>query len=173
VDYDPDTGAVLKKQTVQGFADPSSWARGQSWGLYGYTRMYALTKNPAYLAQARKVADFLIHHPRLPKDGIPYWDFDVPHIPDALRDVAAGAVMCSALFDLADLVGQDGAPYRAVAERQLRTLCTAQFRAGLGENGHFLLMHGVGHLPEKSEVDVPLMYADYYFLEALAHVSKK
>lgn len=173
VDYDPATGAVLKKQTVQGYSDPSSWSRGQAWGLYGYTRMYTLTKKPEYLALARRIADFIISHPRLPADGIPYWDYDVPHIPDALRDVAAGAITCSALFDLADEVGADGAKYRALAEKQLRTLSTASFRAGLGENGHFLLMHGVGHLPEKGEVDVPLMYADYYFLEALAHVATK
>ncbi len=173
VDYDPTTGAVLRKQTVQGYSDPSAWSRGQGWALYGYTRMYALTKDPRYLAQARKIADFIVSHPRLPADGIPYWDFDVPHIPDALRDVAAGALICSALLDLADIVGADGTSYRALAERQLRSLCTAHYRAGLSENGHFLLMHGVGHLPEKSEVDVPLMYADYYFLEALAHVAKK
>lgn len=173
VEYDPANGAVVKRQTVQGFADPSAWARGQAWGLYGFTRMHALTGDPAYLAQARRIADFIVGHPRLPADGIPYWDFDAPRIPDALRDVSAGAIMCSALFDLADQVGADGARYRALAERQLRTLSTAAFRAGLGENGNFLLMHGVGHIPEKREIDVPLVYADYYFLEALARVAAK
>lgn len=168
VDYDPATGAVLKKQTVQGFADDSAWARGQTWALYGFTTMFRLSKDPVYLAQACKIADFLIAHPNLPADGIPYWDFNAPGIPDALRDVAAGAIMSSALFELATLAGGERATrYRAVAERQLRTLSTAAFRAGENENGHFLLMHGVGHLPAKSEVDVPLVYADYYFLEAL------
>ncbi len=173
LDYDPATGAVLKKQTVQGYADDSAWARGQAWGLYGYSTMFRLTKDPAYLAQACKIADFLLAHPNLPADGIPYWDFNAPRIPDALRDVAAGAIMCSALFELAPLAGGERAPrYRAMAEKQLRTLATAAFRAGEGENGHFLLMHGVGHLPAKSEIDVPLVYADYYFLEALGRAVK-
>lgn len=173
VDYDPQTGAVLKRQTVQGFADPSSWARGQAWGLYGFTRMHKLTGDAAYLTRARKIADFIVQHPRLPADGIPYWDFDAPRIPDALRDASAGAIMCSALLDLADQVGTEGKPYRELAERQLRTLSTAAFRAGRGENGNFILMHSVAHLPEKHEIDVPLVYADYYFLEALAHVAGK
>lgn len=169
VEYDQETGAVLKRQTVQGYADESSWARGQGWGLYGFTTMAAMTKDPAYLAQAEKIADFVTRHPRLPADGIPYWDFDAPRIPDALRDASAGAIICSALLQLSELVpAEAGARYRAVAERQLRTLCTAAFRAGLGENGHFLLMHSVGHIPEKREIDVPLNYADYYFLEALS-----
>jgi unsaturated chondroitin disaccharide hydrolase len=168
VDYDPATGAVIKRQTVQGYADDSAWARGQAWALYGFTSMHRLAKDPAYLAQACKIADLIATHPNLPADGIPYWDYNAPRIPDALRDVAAGAITCSALFELATLTGGErAARYRALAERQLRTLSTAAFRAGEGENGHFLLMHGVGHLPVKSEVDVPLVYADYYFLEAL------
>lgn len=174
LDYDPATGAVIKRQTVQGFADESAWARGQAWALYGFTTMFRLAKDPAYLAQACKIADFIAAHPNLPADGIPYWDFNAPRIPDALRDVAAGAITCSALFELATLTdGERAARYRALAERQLRTLCTAAFRAGEGENGHFLLMHGVGHLPAKSEVDVPLVYADYYFLEALGRAVKR
>ncbi len=173
VSYDPETGLPEKKQTVQGYANESAWARGQAWGFYGFTKMYALSKDPAYLAQATKIADFIMKHPRLPMDGIPYWDFDAPRIPDAVRDVSAGAIMCSAFLQLADLTtGEASARYRAMGERQLRTLCTAEFRAGLNENGNFLLMHAVGNMPKKSEVDVPLNYADYYFLEALRLVSR-
>lgn len=172
LDYDPATGAVIRRQTVQGFADDSAWARGQAWGLYGFTRMHVLTGDRAYLEQACRIADFIAGHPHLPADGIPYWDFNVPHLPDALRDASAGAVMASALLELAPLAGGGrGARYQALAERQLRTLCTAAFRAGPDENGGFLLMHSVGHLPQRSEVDVPLAYADYYFLQALARAS--
>ena len=174
VDYDPETGGVLKKQTVQGFSDPSSWARGQAWGLYGYIRMAGLTGNAAYLQQARKIADFLVNHPRLPKDGIPYWDFDASNIPDAVRDASAGALMACGLLELADHLGEaEGAGYRAMAEKQLRSLSTSFYRAGLNENGNFLIMHCVGHMPEKSEVDVPLAYADYYFLEGLSRYATK
>ncbi len=168
LDYDPASGAVMQRQTAQGYADESAWARGQAWGLYGFTRMYVHTHDPAYLEQACKIADFIVGHPNLPADGVPYWDFNAPRIPDALRDSSAGAIMASALFELAPLAGGErGARYRALAERQLRTLCSTAFRAGLGENGHFLLRHAVGHLPRKREVDVPVVYADYYFLEAL------
>jgi unsaturated chondroitin disaccharide hydrolase len=174
LDYEPATGEVIKRQTVQGFADDSAWARGQAWGLYGFTTMFRLSKKGEYLVQACKIADFMAAHPNLPADGIPYWDFNAPRIPDALRDVAAGAIMCSALFELANYADTvRAARYRALAEKQLRTLSSAAFRAGEGENGHFLLMHGVGHLPAKSEVDVPLVYADYYFLEALGRAVKR
>jgi unsaturated chondroitin disaccharide hydrolase len=174
LDYDPATGAVTKKQTVQGHADGSAWARGQAWGLYGFTRMAALTKKPEYLDQAQKIADFIVAHPRLPADGVPYWDYDVPNIPDAIRDASAGAITCSALFELAELTGGErGARYKALAEKQLRTLSTAAFRAGLDENGNFLLMHSVGHMSAKVEIDVPLVYADYYYLEALSRYATK
>ena len=131
--------------------------------------MYRLTKDPAYLAQARKIADFLISHPRLPEDKIPYWDFDAPGIPNEPRDASAGAIMCSALFELAGMVEADAANrYLAVAQQQIRSLASPAYRAPLGGNGHFLLMHCVGHKVRGTEVDVPLVYADYYFLEALA-----
>lgn len=170
-DYDPATGARLKRQTVQGFADESAWARGQAWALAGYAEAARFTQNPAYLAQARQIADFIRHHPRLPADGIPYWDYDAPDIPTAPRDVAAGAVTAVGLLNLADQLGaQAGAPYRQLAELQLRSLCSPAYRARLNENGNFLLMHAVGHLPARSEIDVPLNYADYYFLKGLSHV---
>jgi unsaturated chondroitin disaccharide hydrolase len=173
VDYDPADGSVLKKQTVQGYADTSSWARGQAWGLYGYTKMAALTKKPAYLEQARKIANYLRSHPNLPADAVPYWDFNAPDIPNAKRDSSAAAIMCSALFELATLTnGDESKAFRALAEKQLRSLSSPAYRAKLNENGNFLLMHAVGHMPEKSEIDVPLVYGDYYFLEALAYVHR-
>ncbi len=166
--YDPATGAVLHRRTHQGAADDSAWARGQSWGLYGFTMMYRETHKPAYLAQAVKIAEFLRHHPRLPEDGVPYWDYDAPAIPHAPRDSSAAAIMASALLELSGYVEGDKVnAYRALAERQLRSLSSPAYRAPVGENGNFLLMHGVGHLPAWSEVDAPLVYGDYYFLEAL------
>lgn len=168
IDYDPDAGVVRSKVTAQGQSDASAWARGQGWGLYGYTMMYRFTKNKKYLNQARHIAGFILDHPRLPEDGIPYWDFDAPGIPDVLRDVSAGAVYASALLELGLYTrGNEKKKYVAAAERILRALSSAAYRAGAGTNGGFLLKHSVGALPLKSEVDVPLTYADYYFLEAL------
>ncbi len=170
VAYDPLTGAVQKRQTVQGHADSSAWARGQAWGLAGFAAAARYAGSPAYRAQAEKIARFIINHSRMPADGIPCWDYDAPGAPNAApRDASAGAVTALGLLDLAQQLGpEQGAPYRAFAERQLRSLATPAYRARLGENGHFLLMHSVGHLPGNSEIDVPLVYADYYFLKALS-----
>jgi hypothetical protein len=168
VDYDPKSGDVLARQTVQGAADGSAWARGQAWGLYGYTMMFRETKNPAYLERARKIAAFIMKHPRLPEDKVPYWDFDATDIPAAPRDASAAAVMASALIELSGYVEKpEGREYFQLARRQLLSLSSPAYRAAPGGNGHFILMHSVGHLPKASEVDVPLNYADYYFLEGL------
>jgi unsaturated chondroitin disaccharide hydrolase len=168
VSYDTITGKVEKKQTSQGAADESAWARGQSWGLYGYTVMFRETKLERYLNQAIHMADFMINHPNMPADKIPYWDFNAPGIPNAKRDASAGAVMASALIELSGYVQPDlGKKYLGIAETQLRSLASPAYLAKAGQNGNFILMHSVGSIPGKSEVDVPLTYADYYFIEAL------
>jgi len=168
VSYDTITGRVQVKQTHQGAADGSAWSRGQVWGLYGYVTMYRETKLQRYLDHAVHIADFLINHPNMPDDGIPYWDFDAPGIPDAKRDASAGAIMASALVDLCRFTDEEsGKRYLGFAEKQLRSLASEEYMAKEGENGFFILKHGVGHLPGNSEVDVPLTYADYYFLEGL------
>lgn len=170
VDYDPATGKALKKQTVQGFADGSKWARGQAWALYGYTMMFRTAGAQCYLEQARSIADMLI--PLLPDDGVPYWDFDSPLRPDDLRDASAAAIMASALVELSGYVPEKRDEYLAVAERQLRTLASPEYMAEAGTNGNFILKHSVGSKPGNSEVDVPLTYADYYFIEALVRMSR-
>ena len=168
VSYDPETGEVEKKNTHQGFAHESAWARGQAWGLYGYTVMYRETKDPKYLELAKKIAAFLLHHPNLPADKIPYWDFNAPDIPNALRDASAGTIIASALIELSGYVDSALAKeYLEVAETQLRTLSSPEYFAEKGTNHHFILKHSVGSLPGNSEVDVPLAYADYYYIEAL------
>ncbi len=168
VDYDPSTGAIIRRHTAQGYANWSAWARGQAWGLYGFTLMYRDTRNPAYLEQAKKIAFFLLNHNRLPADKVPYWDFDAPDIPNAPRDASSAAIMASALIELSDYVDAKLSKwYLDTARRQLLSLSSPAYRAKAGENGGFILMHSVTHFPKNSEVDVPLNYADYYFLEAL------
>ncbi|SDF73015.1 Glycosyl Hydrolase Family 88 [Massilia sp. PDC64] len=168
VDYDPNTGAVRARVTVQGYANDSAWARGQAWGLYGYTMMYRETRKDDYLRQAHKIARFYTTHPRLPADKVPYWDFDDPAIPDAPRDASAAAIAASALLELATFSDREtAARYRDFAEQTLRSLSSDTYLARPGDNGGFLLKHATGHKPAKSEIDVPLNYADYYFLEAL------
>lgn len=173
VSYDPATGKPHAKNTAQGFADNSAWARGQAWGLYGYTMMYRETLQPRYLEQARHIAHFITSHPRLPEDGIPYWDFDAPDIPNAPRDASAGAVMASAFIELSQLdPTADAAKWLQMAEKQLRSLTSPAYLSNVGEQGGFILKHSVGSLPGKSEVDVPLTYADYYYIEALLRMKK-
>jgi unsaturated chondroitin disaccharide hydrolase len=173
VSYDTITGRVEAKQTSQGAADGSSWSRGQSWGLYGYTMMYRETGLQRYLDQAQHIADYLINHPNMPEDKIPYWDYNAPGIPDAKRDASAGAIMASALIELSGFVAPEKKDqYLAIAEKQIRSLASPEYMAKKGENADFILMHSVGSLPGKSEVDVPLSYADYYFIEALLRYKK-
>jgi len=173
VSYDTITGKPHAKNTAQGYADGSAWARGQAWGLYGYTMMYRETGNRLYLKQARKIATFLMNHPRLPADKVPYWDYDAPDIPNAKRDASAAAIMASALIELSQLDHSKMAPqWLALAEKQLRSLSSPTYLAEEGEQGGFILKHGLGHMPEKNEIDVPLTYGDYYYVEALMRLKK-
>lgn len=168
LNYNPETGAIQQKRTAQGAADESAWARGQVWGLYGYVVTYRETNDPRYLEQAKHIAQFLLNHPNLPADKIPYWDFNAPGIPNALRDASAAAIMASALLELARYVEKPLAESCfKTAETILMTLSKDTYRASPGTNGGFIIQHGVGHNPNKTEIDVPLTYADYYYLEAL------
>jgi unsaturated chondroitin disaccharide hydrolase len=168
VDYDSVTGEIIAKKTAQGYADTSAWSRGQAWGLYGYTMVYRSTHDPKYLEQARHIAKFLLSNPHLPADKIPYWDFNAPNIPNALRDASAACIMASALIELSHYVqGEEARGYVDVAEMILVTLSDNNYKATVGSNGGFLLRHSVGHFPAHTEVDVPLTYADYYFVEAM------
>ena len=168
INYHPQTGAVQQKRTAQGYSDSSAWARGQTWGLYGFTETYRETGDKKYLQQAIGIADFLLNHPALPKDKIPYWDFNAPDIPNVLRDASAAAIMASALLELSGYAeGAKKQQYFFVAETILKNLSSETYKASVGSNGGFLLKHGVGHLPARSEIDVPLTYGDYYFVEAM------
>lgn len=174
VDYDPQTGQAIKKQTVQGAADSSSWARGQGWALYGYTAMFRETGITEYREQARHIARFILQHPRLPADLVPYWDFDAPGIPHAMRDASAAAVVASALIELAGYVSKkERKRFRSAAARMLRALSSPRYFAAQGENGGFILQHSAGNIPAQSEMDVPLTYADYYYIEALLRYKDK
>ena len=173
INYHPETGAVQEKKTAQGYSNESAWARGQAWGLYGFIVMYRETKDRQYLDHAKHIADYLLNHPNLPSDKIPYWDFNAPDIPNALRDASAGAIMASALLELSTYVDkQTGRRYFSDAETMITTLSSDKYKAPEGTNGGFILQHSVGHLPNKSEVDVPLTYADYYFVEAMKRYRK-
>ena len=173
VSYDTITGIPHAKQTHQGYADNSSWARGQAWALYGYTMMYRETNNKVYLEQARKVALFIKNHPNLPEDKVPYWDFDAPDIPKAYRDASAAAIMASAFLELSSLdKSEDRIKWLKLGEQQIRSLSSPLYLAEPNTNGGFILKHSVGNFNKKSEVDVPLTYADYYYVEALLRLKR-
>ena len=169
VNYNPHDGTIIKKQTAQGYADESSWSRGQAWGLYGYTMMYRETRLIEFLDQAEHIAAYLM--PKLKDRPVPNWDFDAPEHQD---DASAAAIMASAFLELCTLT--HNAPmaeeYRAQGEAILRELCSSKYLCKAGECGGFILRHSTGHFTAGSEVDVPLTYADYYFLEALWRYSQ-
>jgi unsaturated chondroitin disaccharide hydrolase len=170
LDYDTLTGKVLKKNTHQGYSDESAWARGQAWGLYGFTMCYRETKDPAYLQLAEKIAAFILNHPNLPKDLVPYWDYNDPNIPNVPKDVSAAAILASGLYELSTY-STNGKWYKKRADKIVENL-TKNYRSHVGENKGFILLHSTGHLPAKSEIDVPIDYADYYYLEAVLRSKK-
>jgi rhamnogalacturonyl hydrolase YesR len=170
--YDTTNGSVLVRNTHQGYADESTWARGQAWAIYGFTLTYRFTKDRRFLETAERVADYFIQ--RLPADNIPYWDFQAPEIPNEPRDVSAGAICSSALFELSGYV-KDGVKKKLYLDRAksiLLSLCQAPYLAE-GTSSHAVLNHSVGSKPAKSEVDVSIIYADYYFIEAALRYLKK
>ncbi|MGK9125732.1 glycoside hydrolase family 88 protein [Olivibacter sp. SA151] len=170
VDYNPETGNVRKKNTHQGYRDESTWARGQAWALYGYTMCYRETRDRRYLKQADHIAKWLFSQPNMPNDLVPYWDFNAPQIPNEPRDVSAAAVMASALLELSGF-SQERNAYREKATRLLNSLID-HYTTNIGGNRGFILMHSTGSKPAGMEVDKPLSYADYYFLEALLRARK-
>ena len=157
--YNENTGKIVETRSGQGESTTSAWARGQSWGLYGFTMMYRMSGDERYLQQAELIANYLIS--RLEGDYIPNWDYDSTI---KQKDSSAGAIMASALLELYSITGNK--TYRRTAERQLKALISDEYLAKVGENGNFILKHGVGNLPGNSEIDVPLSYGDYYFVEA-------
>lgn len=183
VDYDTITGEVRDRATAQGYADNSAWARGQAWGIYGFTMVYRETGDSKYLSVAQKMADFFLHNPSLPEDKVPLWDFNagqdgytkkwkfdetkIGYIP---RDASAAAIAASALFELYQYTKNP--EYYDSAVTMIHSLASEQYRAVPGSNAGFLLMHSTGSLPHGKEIDVPLVYADYYFLEALLRYQK-
>lgn len=170
VDYDPETGEVLHRVTAQGFADESAWARGQAWALYGYTMCYRYTKDKKYLGFAERIANFILTHPNYPEDGVPYWDFNAPNIPNEIRDASSGAIMASALLELSTYTNDK---YLKPALHILNSLSGDTYTAEPGENGNFVLKHSVGSIPHGNEIDVPLNYADYYYIEALVRLKER
>jgi len=181
IDYDKNTGKVRSKKTHQGAFDESAWSRGQGWALYGYTMMYRETKKKEFLKQAQQIAKYILDNPNLPSDLIPYWDFDKDKIATSdkmypnkdLRDVSAAALYASALLELSQYTkGQESANYLDKAETMIKNLSQAPYLAAYGQNGGYILQHSVGALPLNSEIDVPLTYADYYYVEALVRYKR-
>jgi uncharacterized protein YyaL (SSP411 family) len=181
IDYDKNTGKAIGKKTHQGAFDESAWSRGQGWALYGYTMMYRETKKKEFLKQAQQIAKYILSNPNLPADLVPYWDFDKDKIAQSdkmypnkdLRDVSAAALYASALLELSQYTkGSEALNYFEKAETILKNLSKAPYLASYGQNGGYILQHSVGALPLNSEIDVPLTYADYYYVEALVRYQR-
>ncbi|APA63235.1 MAG: glycoside hydrolase family 88 protein [Maribacter dokdonensis] len=168
--FDETTGDFLKGQTHQGYADESMWARGQAWGIYGFSVAYRETHRKEFLDTAIKVSEHYLN--RLPQDGIPYWDFDDVNIPDAPKDASAAAIAACGLLELSKYVPSEelSKKYITAARKTINLLSEAPYYSG--ETNQALLLHSTGHLPHDSEIDIPIIYADYYFMEALLRLQK-
>lgn len=178
--YDTITGQVAGRETAQGYADNSTWSRGQAWAIYGFTMIYRETKDPRFLKTAQGLADYFIHNKNMPSDKVPYWDFNAlengytpgvkshaKNVGTLYRDASAAAIVASALMELSMYSNEKEKGYFKTASQMLHTLAGKAYRAPVGMNGNFLLMQSVGSIPHNTEINVPLVYADYYFLEAL------
>ncbi len=167
LDFDPASGKLLAQKTWQGYSDSSCWARGQAWAIYGFTIAYRYTHNKVYLQQAIKAADYFVDQINKISDHIPYWDFDDPAIPNTERDVSAASIAASAFLELSSYSGMQKSPYYTAAIEILKNLCSDKYLAAAGTNHDFLLKHSVVNKPSGKGVDVPVIYADYYFLQAI------
>ncbi|MFB9057371.1 glucuronyl hydrolase [Mariniflexile ostreae] len=174
VNYDTITGVAKSKVTHQGYADDSSWARGEAWALYGYTMAYRETQDAEFLKQAEKVANYIINVAKLPEDFVPTWDFSLKDVADEPKDASAAAVMASALYELSTFTAnkENKEAYLKVADGMVTSLSTDNYFNTQGADKGFLLRHSTGAKPGGSEIDVPLIYADYYYLEALSRKIK-
>lgn len=167
LDFDPATGALLARKTWQGYSDSSCWARGQAWAIYGFTMAWRYTRDTACLRQAVRAAACFIRQISSIPDHIPYWDFNDPAIPNAPKDASAAAIAASALLELRQYVVKEKKLYHRTALEILNSLCSPAYLDPTGPEDPFLLHHSVVNKPANKGVDTPLIYADYYFLEAL------
>lgn len=163
--YDTVSGNVKEKITHQGWNDESSWSRGQAWAIYGFTMAHRYTKNEKFLEQAEATAKFFLEHPKLPEDGIPYWDFDDPEIPNAPRDASAATIITSAFVELYQITGKE--KYLKYVDKVINSLESDKYLLSPEVASPFILDHSTGNYPKDDEIDGPIVYADYYFLETL------
>lgn len=167
--YDTLTGNCIKKCTHQGYADESMWARGQAWAIYGYTVVFRETGDPKYLKFVEKLVDVYLKN--LPEDYVPYWDFNVPGIPNAPKDASAACVVASALLEMSGFYGNgQGDKYKEAAEKMLCSLSSDKYQSR--DTNVAFLLHSTGHWPAKSEIDASIIYTDYYYIEALLRLKR-
>ena len=165
MDYNPENAAIRMKVTHQGFNDSSAWSRGQGWAIYGFTMAYRYTKDKRYLDQAEKTANFYLNHKNLPEDGIPYWDFNDTAIPNAPKDVSAATVVSSGMVELYGYTKNE--KYLNYSKKVVNTLKSKEYILKSNITAPFILDHSTGNWPKNDEMDEPIVYGDYYFLETL------
>ena len=168
--FDIETGAFLQGYTHQGYANESMWARGQGWGIYGFAMAYRETGDSNFLNTAIKLSDKFLD--RLPEDGIPFWDFDDPKIPNAPKDASAAAVAACGLMELSGLVQDEKlkSKYFNGGKALVENLSSSAYLSNAKNDA--LLLHSTGNHPKNKEMDVPIIYADYYYMEALLRLKK-
>ncbi len=170
LDYDRTTGAVRARVTHQGVHDNSVWSRGQAWAINGFTMAYRYTNDLKYLERAKATANFFIHHEKMPEDGIPYWDLDHPEIPNISRDVSAAAIIASALVELYNYTNVSA--YLDYSKKVVQTLKSSDYILSKDMDTPFILDHSFGDWSKRLEMDEPIVYGDYYFLQTLLRLKE-
>ncbi|WP_299550827.1 glycoside hydrolase family 88 protein [Seonamhaeicola sp.] len=165
LDYDTISGQVRARATHQGIGDDSAWSRGQGWAINGFTMVYRYTKDKKYLDRAVATANYFINHERLPKDGIPFWDFDHPEIPNVSRDVSAAAIVAAALVELYQYTENEA--FLNYSNKVVQSLRSRHYILSEDLDIPFILDHSFGDWSHKEEMDEPIVYGDYYFLQTL------
>ena len=168
-DFNPDTGAFLRRETHQGLCHTSCWSRGQAWGFHGFAETYRRTGDDVFLYTARRLAEYIIAN--APGDKVPFWDYDSLDIPDTYRDSSAAAVYAAGFMELAD-----AEPDETLAERwrtEAAAITQSLWLNYAANNGDMpcILKHAA-HFVKIGNADHGLVYADYYFLEALLRLAK-
>ena len=164
IDYDTLSGEIRNRHTHQGYSHESAWSRGQAWGLYGFAVAYRETGDERFLTYAKAVADYIYQHPNMPDHGVPYWDYDAANIPNEPLDASAAAVAASGMLILCEVDPGCVETMMPRIDLTLKTLSSKEFTSHVPP---FHVKHSVGSIPGDFEVDVPLIYSDYYFIEAL------
>ncbi|HSE37526.1 MAG TPA: glycoside hydrolase family 88 protein [Blastocatellia bacterium] len=168
--FNPARGEFRNLSTQQGYSPFTCWARGLAWAVYGFTDTFLFTGDRFFLETAERCAGYYLEN--TPDDGVPFWDYGAPNIPDEPLDSSAAAIVAGAFWKLKDIehTKRDSRTYRDAALAILTTLTSDEFLGTHNPAYEGILRHGVYHRPMNWGVDESVMWGDYFFMAAMHSV---